>query len=378
MSEIVVQPVAGKSDMRRFIELPIRLYKGHKGYAPHLTLERFDAFSTKKNPHLHNADAVFLLASRDGRVVGRIMAQVDRAHLARHDDATGHFGLLDAEDDPAVFRALLNAAEDWLRARGMRRIAGPFSVSINDEVGQMIAGFDERPMLLMPYGPPYAAARIEEAGYAKLMDLHSYEYDVRKAPVTIGQRLIERYAKGRVKVRPVDMKRFAEEVKTVVDIFNDAWQDNWGFVPMTQAEVEHAAKNLRPLVDPRLIWLAELDGEPVAMILTLPNLNEAVDGFGGRLLPFNWAKLLWRLKARRLRSGRVALMGVRMSLRHTPLGAALAMMVIDKLRENGTALGYHYAELGWILETNTVTRRIIEQAGGREYKTFRLYAKPLA
>ena len=128
---------------------------------------------------------------------------------------------------------------------GMRRIAGPFSVSINDEVGQMIAVFDERPMLLMPYGPPYAAARIEEAGYAKLMDLHSYEYDVRKAPVTIGQRLIERYAKGRVKVRPVDMKRFAEEVKTVVDIFNDAWQDNWGFVPMTQAEVEHAARRGR-------------------------------------------------------------------------------------------------------------------------------------
>lgn len=378
MSDIVVQPVAGKSDLRQFIELPIRLYRGHQGYAPHLTLERLDAFSPVKNPHFHHADVAFLLARRGGRVVGRIMVQVDRAHLERHRDDTGHFGLLDAEDDPAVFDALFRAAEAWLAARGMKRIVGPLSVSINDEVGQMIGGFDERPMLLMPYGPPYAPARIEGAGYAKLMDLYSYEYDVRKAPVTIGQRLIERYAKGRVKVRSVDMSRFAEEVSTVVDIFNDAWQDNWGFVPMTQAEIAAAARTLKPLVDPRLIWLAELDEKPVAMILTLPNLNEAVADMGGRLLPLNWAKLLWRLKVKRVKSGRVALMGVRMSLRNTPLGAALAMMVIDKLRENGTALGYHYAELGWILETNAVTRRIIEQAGGREYKAYRLYSRSLA
>ncbi len=378
MSEIDVRPVAGKSELRQFIELPIRLYAGHKGYAPHLTLERFDAFSTTKNPHFQHAEAAFLLARRGDRVVGRIMVQVDRAHLERHADATGHFGLLDAEDDPAVFAALLAAAEEWLRARGMKRIAGPYSVSINDEVGQMIAGFDERPMLLMPYGPRWAPAHIERAGYDKLMDLHSYEYDVRKAPVTIGHRLIERYAKGRVKVRSVDMKRFDAEVKTVVDIFNDAWQDNWGFVPMTQAEVEHAAKTMKPMVEPDVIWLAELDDQPVAMILALPNLNEAVADMGGRLFPFNWARLLWRLKRRKVKSGRVALMGVRMALRNSPLGAALAMMVIDKLREHGTALGYHYAELGWILETNTVTRRIIEQSGGREYKTYRLYARDIA
>ncbi len=378
MSDILVTPVAGKSDLRRFIELPIRLYRGHQGYAPHLTMERFDAFSRKKNPHFHHADAEFFLARRNGEVVGRILAQVDHAHLKQQNDATGHFGLLDAEDDPAIFAALLRAAEDWLRARGMKAIAGPYSVSINDEVGQMVSGFDERSMLLMPYGPPYAPARIEQAGYGKLMDLYSYEYDVRKAPVTIGHKLIERYAKGRVKVRPVNMSRFADELLVAIDIFNDAWQDNWGFVPITREEMQAAAKTMKPLVDPRLIWLAELDDKPVAMILTLPNLNEAIADMEGKLFPFNWAKLLWRLKVKRVRTGRVALMGVRMSLRHSPLGAALAMMVIDKLRENGTALGYHYAELGWILETNAVTRRIIEQAGGREYKTFRLYSKPLA
>ncbi len=378
MSDILVTPVAGKSDLRRFIELPIRLYRGHQGYAPHLTMERFDAFSRKKNPHFHHADAEFFLARRNGEVVGRILAQVDHAHLKQQNDATGHFGLLDAEDDPAIFAALLRAAEDWLRARGMKAIAGPYSVSINDEVGQMVSGFDERSMLLMPYGPPYAPARIEQAGYGKLMDLYSYEYDVRKAPVTIGHKLIERYAKGRVKVRPVNMSRFADELLVAIDIFNDAWQDNWGFVPITREEMQAAAKTMKPLVDPRLIWLAELDDKPVAMILTLPNLNEAIADMEGKLFPFNWAKLLWRLKVKRVRTGRVALMGVRMSLRHSPLGAALAMMVIDKLRENGTALGYHYAELGWILETNAVTRRIIEQAGGREYKSFRLYSKALA
>jgi hypothetical protein len=378
MSDILVTPVAGKSDLRHFIELPIRLYKGHKGYAPHLTMERFDAFSKTKNPHFHHADAEFFLARRGGKVVGRILVQVDHAHLKQQNDATGHFGVLDAEDDPAIFAALLKAGEDWLRQRGMQAIAGPYSVSINDEVGQMISGFEERSMLLMPYGPPYAPARIEQAGYAKLIDLYSYEYDVRKAPVTIGQKLIERYAKGRVKVRPVDMSRFADELLTAIDIFNDAWSDNWGFVPITKEEMQAAAKTMKPLVEPRLIWLAELDDKPVAMILTLPNLNEAVADMGGKIFPFNWAKLLWRLKVKRVRTGRCALMGVRMSLRNTPLGAALAMMVIDKLRENGTALGYEFAELGWILETNAVTRRIIEQAGGREYKSFRLYSKALA
>jgi len=233
-------------------------------------------------------------------------------------------------------------------------------------------------MLLMPYGPPYAPGRIEQAGYAKLMDLFSYEYDVRRAPVTIGQRLIERYAKDRVKIRPVDMSRFADELLVAIDVFNDAWQDNWGFVPITKEEIQAAARTMKPLVEPKLIWFAELDSKPMAMILTLPNLNEAVADFDGRLFPFNWAKLLWRLKVKRVRSARVALMGVRMSLRHTPLGAALAMMVIDKLRENGVAMGYEFAELGWILETNAVTRRIIEQVGGREYKSFRLYSKDLA
>lgn len=378
MSDIEIRPVSGQAELRQFIELPIRLYRGHKGYAPHLTMERFEAFSAKKNPHFHHADAEFFLARRGGKVVGRILAQVDHAHLKQQQDATGHFGLLDAEDDPAIFAALLKAAEDWLRQRGMKASAGPYSVSINDEVGQMIEGFNERSMLLMPYGPPYAPGRIEQAGYAKLMDLYSYEYDVRKAPVTIGQRLIERYAKGRVKVRPVDMSRFADELLVAIDIFNDAWQDNWGFVPITKEEMQAAAKTMKPLVDPRLIWLAELDDKPVAMILTLPNLNEAIADMEGKLFPFNWAKLLWRLKVKRVKTGRVALMGVRMSLRHSALGAALAMMVIDKLRENGTALGYEYAELGWILETNAVTRRIIEQAGGREYKTYRLYSKPLA
>ena len=377
MSDIQVRPVAGKAELRQFIELPIRLYRGHKGYAPHLTMERFDAFSKKKNPHFHHAEAEFFLAWRDGKPVGRILVQVDHAHLKQQNDATGHFGVLDAEDDPAIFAALLKTAEDWLRQRGMKAIAGPYSVSINDEVGQMTSGFNERSMLLMPYGPAYAPQSIEQAGYAKLMDLFSYEYDVRKAPVTIGHRLIERYAKGRVKVRMADMSRFADELLVAIDIFNDAWQDNWGFVPITKEEIQAAAKSMKPLVDPRLIWFAELDDKPVAMILTLPNLNEAVADMEGKLFPFNWAKLLWRLKVKRVKTGRCALMGVRMSLRNSPLGAALAMMVIDKLRENGTALGYEYAELGWILETNAVTRRIIEQAGGREYKSFRLYSKPL-
>lgn len=377
--DIVVTPVDGKSDLKAFINLPKRLFAGHKGYTAHLNVERDEAFSPKKNPLFKHVEVQFFLARRAGKVVGRITAQIDHAYLDRYKDDTGHFGCLVAEDDPAIFQALFKAAEDWLRAKGMKRATGPFSLSVNEEVGLLVWGFESRPMLLVPYDPPYAGARVEANGYAKLKDVFSYDYDVQNAPETIGKKLLARAGLAdRVKVRTANMKMFDAEVRTVVGIFNDAWSDNWGFVPFTQAEIDHASKAFGPVIVPDLCVFVEVDDEAVAFIVALSNINEAVEDFNGSLNPWNLAKLLFRMKIAGLASTRVPLMGVKKKYRNHPLmGAGLAMMAIDKLRQNGKRLGKKTAELGWILEDNKATNNIIRTVGGVHYKTHRIYEKAL-
>jgi hypothetical protein len=378
-SDIVVTPVSGKSDLKAFINLPKRLFAGHKGYTPHLNVERDEAFSPKKNPLFKHVDVQFFLARRAGKVVGRITAQIDHAYLERYKDDTGHFGCLVAEDDPAIFEALFKAAEDWLRAKGMKRATGPFSLSVNEEVGLLVWGFESRPMLLVPYDPPYAGPRVEANGYSKIKDVFSYDYDVQNAPETIGKKLMARAGMAdRVKVRTANMKMFDAEVRTVVGIFNDAWSDNWGFVPFTQAEIDHASKAFGPVIVPELCVFVEVDDEAVAFIIALSNLSEAIEDFDGRLNPWNLAKLLFRMKIAGLASTRVPLMGVKKKFRNHPLmGAGLAMMAIDQLRQNGKRLGKKTAELGWILEDNKATNNIIRSVGGVHYKTHRIYAKSL-
>ena len=319
-SDIVVTPVEGKADLKAFIQLPVRLYAGHKGYTPHLNVERQEAYSPQKNPLFQHVEVQLFLARRAGRVVGRISAQVDRAYLERYADDTGHFGSLVAEDDPAIFSALFAAAESWLKQKGMKRSTGPFSLSVNEEVGLLVSGFDSTPMLMVPYDPPYSGARVEANGYAKIKDLFSYNYDVQNAPETIGKKLMARAGMGeRVKVRSANMKMFDAEVRTIVGIFNDAWSDNWGFVPFTQAEIDHAAKAFGPVIVPELAVFVEVDDEAVAFIVALTNLNEAIEDFGGRLGPINLMKLLWRLKIAGVGSTRVPLMGVKKKFRNHPL-----------------------------------------------------------
>ena len=311
-SDLVVSPVATKADLKEFIRLPRRLYAGHKGWVAPLNVERQEAFSPKKNPLFQHAEVQFFLARRNGQVVGRISAQVDSAYLAQYADSTGQFGCLVAEDDPAIFAALFAAAEAWLKAKGMVRVTGPFTLSVNEEVGLLVEGFDSRPVLMVPYDPPYAGARVEACGYVKAKDLFSYDYDVQNAPETIGRKLLDRAGlAGRVKVRTANMKMFDAEVRTLVGIFNDAWSDNWGYVPFTQAEIDHASKALRPVIVPDLAVFVDVDDETVAFILALTNLSEATVDFDGALTPWNLVKLLLRLKITDVRSTRVPLMGVK-------------------------------------------------------------------
>jgi len=235
-------------------------------------------------------------------------------------------------------------------------------------------------ILMVPYDPPYSGPRVEANGYGKIKDVFSYNYDVQNAPETIGKKLMARagVTEGRIKVRTANMKMFDAEVRTIVGIFNDAWSDNWGFVPFTQAEIDHAAKAFGPVIVPELAVFVEVDDEAVAFIVALANLNEAIADFNGRLNPINLVKLLWRLKVAGPESTRVPLMGVKKKYRNHPLmGAGLAMMAIDQLRQNGKRLGKKTAELGWILEDNKATNNIIRSVGGVLYKTHRIYEKAL-
>lgn len=376
MTEVSIVPVEGRALLDRFIRLPHRLHRDDPHYIAPLHLERLDAL-TPKNPFFSHADVQFWLARKDGRDVGRISAQIDRQALAVRPDATGHFGLIAAEDDPAIFRALVTEAESWLRARGMRRVLGPFNLNINEETGLLVAGFDTPPMLLMGHDRPYVGPRLEEQGFAKEKDVFAYLYDMSAELPASVRRLHDRPLPRNIKVRRIDFKRYNEEIHTVTHIFNDAWRNNWGFVPLTEAETDHLAKSLKPLLDPRATSVVEQGGEPVGFLIALPNLNEAIRDLRGKLLPFGWAKLLWRLKIRGLKTARVALMGVKRSAAKGVTGAFLPFLLIDAVRKEAVRYGCTQIELSWILEDNLPMRRIIEDFGAIAYKTYRIYGKPL-
>jgi GNAT superfamily N-acetyltransferase len=373
MNRLEVTPVESAAALERFIRLPERLLANDPAFVPPLHLERKQALSPKTNPYFQHAAAQLFLARHEGREVGRISAQIDR--LARAGE--GHFGFVAAEDEPQVFAALFAAAEEWLRTRGCTRAVGPFNLSINEESGLLVEGFDTPPMMLMPHDPAYAGARIEACGYAKAKDTIAYLYNIEHDLPQAARRLLDTRIPPSLRVRPLDMRRYLEEFDIVTGIFNVAWAANWGFVPFTEAEIRHMAKAMKPLIQPDCVAIAELDGRPVGFGVLLPNLNEAIADFGGRLLPFNWLKLLLRLK-RGTRTARVPLMGIRPEQQGGVLGGLIAFLVIDRLRNAARARGMKQVELSWILEDNWPMRRVIESLGATGYKRYRLYEKPLA
>lgn len=362
--------------MDRFIRLPYRLHKGDRNWVPPLLLERKEALSPKHNPYFQHAEVAFFLARRRGQVVGRISAQIDRSGLEIRQDATGHFGLLAAEDDQAIVDALFTAAGNWLLVRGMRRMVGPFNLSINEETGLLVDGWDRPPMLMMGHDRQYLGPLIEGAGLEKAKDVFAYLHDIGNDLTPAVKSVISRRLPDNLVVRMLDMKRYDQELETITDIFNNAWAGNWGFVPLTAAETRHMAKSMKPLINPRMVWIAELGGKPVAFGVALPNLNEAIFDLNGRLLPLGLFKMLWRLKVKGVQSARVPLMGVRRDVGGW-LAAVLPFLIIDGMRREARALGYRWIELSWILEDNMPMRRIIETIGCARYKTYRLYEKAL-
>jgi GNAT superfamily N-acetyltransferase len=370
-----IVPVTERRHLTDFIRVPWSVYRDDRHWIAPLTAERRLHLS-KKNPYFAHAEAAFFVAYRGSEPVGRISAQINQLHLDEQRDDTGHFGFIEAIDDSEVFRSLFEEAESWLRQRGMKRILGPFNLSINDECGLLIEGFETPPMFLMGHGRPYYDARIKELGYEKAKDTFAYMLAASEPRPMVMEAALRR-ASERVHIRPVRLSNLKDELEVLKEIYNDAWKDNWSFIPFTTAEFEDMGKSLKYFVPPEFIQIVEVEGEPVAMIVAIPNLNDVIADLDGKLLPFGWMRLLWRQRYAKPTTGRVPLMGIRRKYQRSSLGMLLVFMLVNAVREAMIGYGIQHVELSWTLEDNHPMRRIMKRLGAREYKTYRFYERAL-
>jgi hypothetical protein len=309
--------------------------------------------------------------------VGRCTAQIDQLHLERHRDEAGFFGFFDTIDDPEVARGLLDAAARWLRARGMKRMRGPFMLSTNDQIGCLVEGFDDPPMIMMPHHRPYQGGLIEQAGLAKLKDAYAWRYKVGDIPKRAQRAHDEIAAMPEVKTRHMDLKDLRRDVRLVMDVFNDGWEDNWGFIPMTEAELDKMADDIKLIAVPEITLISEVDGEPAAVAVAFPNLNEAIRDLGGKVFPLGILKLLWRMKVERPKTARLLLLGIRKKYRQQKKYAGLSTYLYVQMNNHGRRAGFEWGELSWTLEDNHPVNLGIKFMGGKVYKRYRLYEKEL-
>jgi hypothetical protein len=382
-SPIAIRPITSKADRKRFVDLPFRLYKDDPNWVPPLKGEALGLITPEKNGWFSHAKAQLFLAERDGKVVGRVSAHIDTLALTMSPaqgfgPGCGQFGLFDAEDG-IVGRALINAAEGWLRHQGMTRVLGPISMSVWEEPGLLVDGYDHPPTIMMGHAKPEYRDWIENAGYRQVKELLTYELDITVPFPPLLQRIIASGEKNpRIRIREVDKTKFDEEAAIILAILNDAWSDNWGFVPLTPPEIVDVGVKLKPIVFNDLIRIAEVDGRPVAFMITLPDLNEAIAPLKGSLLPFGWAKLLLFLRKPKVKTMRVPLMGVLKELQSSRMASQLAFMMIEYIKRDSVAhYGATRGEIGWILEDNQGMRSIADAIGCTVNKRYWIYEKTL-
>lgn len=373
---ITLTPVTHTQSLKEFIQVPWHIYAGDSQWIPPLRLERRLHLS-RKNPYFAHAQWQGWIAWQGNKPVGRISAQIDRLYLHQHGQQVGFFGMLEAIDEGEVFARLLAQAESWLKLQGMEAVQGPYNLSINHECGLLVEGFDQAPVVMMPYNPPYYASRLEQLNYHKIQDLFAYLLEADTIPPKAAVRLAAKAAEG-IQTRPLCRSRLLQEFELLRTIFNDAWADNWGFIPFTREEFTNLARTLSFVIEDDFVQIAEIDGIAVGMIVAVPDLNRLLQGLSGRLLPFNWARLLWRWKMAYPDTGRVMLMGILRRYRQNLLGAAIAYRLIEALRKSLLARGIQRVELSWILEDNLRMRGVIESLGAKVYKRYRIYEKPLS
>ena len=375
---LTVRRVASKADRNRFVDFAWEVYKDDPAWVPPLKDEVHGLLNPKKNPWFGHARAELWLAERGGEVVGRISAQVDELVLTHMGQGTGQWGMFEALDGEAA-AALIAEAEAWLRGQGMTRALGPISLSIWDEPGLEIEGFSQPPTAMMGHHKPEYQGWIDAAGYSKAKDLLTYEVDIANWRDPKIDRLIAMGERNpRIRIRKVDKSRFDEEAQTILNLLNDAWSDNWGFVPLTPSEIAYAGKKLKPIIYGDLVRIAELDGQPAAFMLTIPDINEFLVDLDGKLFPFGWAKLLWRLKNPKTRRVRVPLMGVAKALHGGRLAGQLAFMLIECIRRDAVGkFGASLGEFGWILEDNKGMLSIAELPGAVINHRYRIFERAL-
>ena len=375
---LTLRPVETKADRKTFVDFAWAVYKDDPAWIPPLKDEVHGLLTPGKNPWFDHAKAQLWLAERGGTIVGRISAQVDQLVQQHMGQGIGQWGMFEALDGEAA-AALIATAENWLRAQGMTSALGPISLSIWDEPGLEIEGHAEPPTVMMGHHRPEYAAWINAAGYSKAKDLLTYGLDISNWDDPLINRLIAAGERNpRIHIRMVDKSKFDQEAKIILNLLNDAWSSNWGYVPLTAAEIAYAGKKLKPVIFEELVRIAEYDGKPVAFMLTLPDINELSADLNGELFPFGFIRLLWRLRKPRVRRLRVPLMGVAKEYQQTRLASQLAFMMIEYTRRSGTTkYGATHGEFGWILEDNKGMLSIAQLPGAKVNHRYRIYEKAL-
>lgn len=383
MASTTIRPVKTKRDLRRFVDVPFRLHRGNRTWVAPLRFERMEFLNRSKNPFFEHAEAEYFIAESGGEPVGRITAQADTRWDEFQSAADGMFGFYEASEDSEVARALLDAACEWVAGKGKSRIVGPMDFTTNDELGILIEGFDRPPRILEPWHPPRYAEQIEAHGFAKVIDL--LMWDLQFGELKEGEAFdpsIHVAAKKAldeegITIRHMRKSDLEAEVHRFQEVYNEAWGDNWGFVPVTDSEVAFQAKNLKLVIDEEWTFIAERDGEVLGAALTLPDINQALAKANGRLLPLGWAKLL--LGRRRIDQCRVLALGVKSAYRHTGVAAGLYLRHLENAQVNAHERGRGIigGEMGWILETNEPMNRAMEGMGGEITKRYRIYERSL-
>ena len=375
MSAIEVVEVESASQLRRFIAYPNALYKDNPNYVAHLTSERLEFFDFKKNPFYRSAKAKLFLAKQNGQIAGRIATCVNFNHNEFHGEQTGFFGFFDCPDNYEIASMLLKVAMITLKREGMEKMRGQMSFSTNHECGFLIEGFDSPPVVMMPYNQPYLPKLAERFGLKKAMDLLAYKLTsdepIPERIQTVADRIRRRTG---ITLRSINMSDFDNEARRINSIYRDAWEKNWGFVPMTEEEFFHMARQLKQIVDPNLVIIAEHEGKPVAFSLAVPDVNQALIHLNGKLLPVGLLKLLWHTKIRnKINGARIIMLGVMPRFQKRGIDSMLYVATYQR----GVERGYAWAELSWILETNDLMRRGVEQLGAKIYKRYRIVEMPL-
>ena len=381
LSSLKIEIVSNKDQIIRFLALPDKIYKDDSSWRPPLKFERKAQINPISNPSAPSFDnRVLFIATKNGEDVGRIAAFINEDHNKHSKKNDGFFGFFDFFADNLLGQLLLESAENWLKVRGVERIIGPANWSVNEECGLLISGFDTPPVVMMLHGKEEYKGIVEDFGYTKAIDMFAYQAELSAGypRPKITQMMVKSADRNNdIKVRSMRSGKFRDELNIVMDIFNDAWSENWGFVPFDDAKIEHMANEIRPIMFREGLWIGEYQGKPIAYIWMIPDVNEAIEGLNGSILPFGWVKLFWRLKIRGVKQARIPLMGLRKEFHNTRIGLSLVAKLCETVFEVGRKKGFSHCELSWILENNSGMISICEQASAVPYKKYRMYQKKI-